>query len=102
MVDKDYTIPNNVNNNAIITFVNDLTLGDVVLIKTKSKLKNENGYYELPHPLERNPKNDNLFEFTLGEVNDHVAKLIVENLDNFEGIYPGVSNLRDISNLSIE
>ena len=100
MENKDFTISNDVNNNAIITFVNDLTLGDVIIIKTKSqKTKNENGYYELPTNLERNPKNENLFEFTLGEVNDHVAT-IVENLDNFEGIYPGVSNLRDISSLS--
>ena len=37
------------------------------------------------HRSQRNPKNENLFEFTLGEVNDPVAT-IVENLDNFEGI----------------
>ena len=100
MENKDYAITTDVNNNAIITFVNDLTLGDVILIKTKSqKTKNENGYYELPTNFERNPKNENLIEFTLGEVNDHVAT-IVENVDNFQGVYPGVSNLRDTSSLS--
>ena len=30
MENKDYTISSDVNNNAIITFVNDLILGDVI------------------------------------------------------------------------
>ena len=46
-VDKDYTIPNNVNNEALVVFNNDLNINDVVLIKTKIALKNDNGYYEL-------------------------------------------------------
>ena len=99
-INKDYTIVNNVQNNATIIFNNTPNLNDVVLIKTKSKaLKNENGFYEIPVSLERNPKNENLQEFTLGEVNDHVST-IVENLDNFDGIYPGVSNLRDLGNVT--
>ena len=99
-IDKDYTISNNVNNEATVVFNNNLNINDVVLIKTKSSaLKNDNGYYELPASLERNPKNDNLQTFTLGEVNDHVSS-IVENLDNFDGVYPGIGNLRDICNLS--
>ena len=98
--DTDYTITNNINNNAIITFVNDLTLNDVVLIKTRSAtVKNENGYYEIPGSLERNPSNENITEFTLGEVNDHVAT-IIEQTDNFTGIYPGTSNLRDLGNVT--
>ena len=99
--DIDYTITNDVNSNAVISFVNNLTLNDVILIKTKSSaVKNENGYYEIPASLERNPKNESLQTFTLGEVNDHVAT-IVESLDNFSGQFPGVGNLRDICNLSI-
>lgn len=99
-IDKDYTIGSNVNNNATVNFTNALSLNDVVVIKTKSSaLKNDNGYYEIPASLERNPKNENLSEFTLGEVNDHVAS-IVENLDTFNGTYPGVSNLRDLGNLT--
>ena len=38
-------------------------------------------------------------EFTLGEVNDHV-NFIVEELDNFDGVYPGTSNLRDLGQVS--
>ena len=99
-INKDYTLSNNVNNNVVINFNNDLQLNDTVIIKTKSSaLKNSNGYYEIPASLERNPKNENLSEFTLGEVNDHVSS-IVENLDNFNGEFPGIGNLRDLSNLS--
>jgi hypothetical protein len=96
----DYTITTNIQNNAQINFNNTLTLNDDIVIKTKSKtLKNDNGFYEIPTSLERNPKNENLKEFTLGEVNDHVST-IVENLDNFAGVFPGPGNLRDLSNLS--
>ena len=96
----DFTIGRDINSNAIITFEKTPTLNDSIIIKTKSKAqKTDQGYYELPSSLERNPLNENLNEFTLGEVNDHVSS-IVENLDNFTGVYPGVSNLRDISGLS--
>ncbi len=61
--------------------------------------KNQNGYYEIPVNLQNNPLNDNINDFTLGEVIDHVDS-IVDNLENFAGTYPGLGNLRDISNLS--
>ena len=96
----DYTITTNVNNNAIVTFINSLTLNDVVLIKARSAAtKNANGYYEIPASLERNPGNENITEFTLGEVNDHVATIVEQN-DEFVGTYPGTSNLRDIGNVT--
>ena len=72
------------------------TLGDSVVIKTKSDAdKNSNGYYEIPVNFERNPANGNITNFTLGEVNDHVNS-IVEDLSGFSGVYPGSSNLRDL------
>jgi len=99
--DVNYTITNDVNNNAVINFIKTPTINDVVTIRTKSAtIKNKNGYYEIPASLERNPKNESLKTFTLGEVNDHVSS-IVENLDNFNGVFPGVGNLRDISDLSV-
>ena len=95
-----YTISTNIQNNRVINFVNDLSLGDIVVVKTKSStLKNDNGFYEVPVNLERNPLNDSLVDFTLGEVNDHVST-IVEGTDEFTGEYPGVGNLRDIGPLS--
>ena len=98
--DVDYIISNDINNNAVVTFTNSLTLNDVVIIKTRSAtVKNDNGYYEIPASLERNPSNENITEFTLGEVNDHVAT-IIEQSDNFVGTYPGPSNLRDLGNVT--
>ena len=73
---------------------------DIVVIKTRSaKTKNQNGYYEFPNNLEKNPLNNDVTSFTLGEVNDHVST-IVEEADNFFGVYPGPGNLRDIGNVS--
>ena len=98
--DTDYTITNDINNNAIVTFVSPLVLNDVIVIKARSAAtKNDNGYYEIPASLERNPSNENITEFTLGEVNDHVAT-IVEQSDTFTGQYPGTSNLRDLGNVT--
>ena len=61
--------------------------------------KNDNGYYDFPSNLERNPLNNNLNEFTVGEVNNHVSS-IVEDLSDFTGKFPGSSNLRDLGNVT--
>jgi len=96
----DYTLSTNIQGNIVVNFNSDLTVGDIILIKTKSStLKNENGFYEIPINLERNPLNEDLVDFTLGEVNDHVST-IVESTDEFAGTYPGTSNLRDLGPLS--
>ena len=99
-LDIDYTTKQDVNNVLEIVFKNTLVVNDIILIKTKSSQdKNNNGSYEFPINLERNPLNKNITEFTLGEVNDHVST-IVEELDSFDGVYPGKSNLRDLGNIS--
>ena len=96
----DYTI-DKTTHDAKVVFTTALAENDIVLIKTKSKsLKNGNGLYEIPSNFERNPGNDNIETFTLGEVNDHIGT-VVEELNNFTGVYPGNSNLRDLGNLSI-
>ena len=96
----DYTIVSDSNNDKAVRFVNDLKLDDVILLKTKSsKPKNENGLYEIVANLEKNPLNENLNEFTIGEVVDHVST-IVESYNNFQGVFPGVSNLRDAGPIS--
>ena len=60
-----------------VLFNTDLKEGDVVKIKTDSKaIKNSNGYYEFPYNLERNPLNDDVNQFTLGEVVDHVDSML--------------------------
>ena len=95
---QDYEI-DRINKKAFVRFINDLNIDDVVLLKLQSSTtKNENGYYEFPHNLERNPLNEDITEFTLGEVIDHVDS-IIEELRTFSGKYPGSSNLRDLGDI---
>ena len=96
---KDYNLESR-DKNVYINLTNDLQEGEFITVKTHSSAtKNENGYYELPISLERNPLNEDIKEFTLGEVFDHVRSMI-EDINDFEGIYPGNNNLRDIKNIS--
>jgi hypothetical protein len=90
-----------VNGVATVVFNNDLTEGDIVVLKTRSSATkvSSKGKYEFPHNLERNPQNDNIQAFTLGEVNDHVLSIVTE-VDNFSGNYPGTSNLRDLGKVT--
>ena len=86
--------------NAIVRFNTPLETGDVVVLRTRSSaVKNNNGLYELPSNLEKNPANDDITSFTLGEVNDHVAS-IAEDAEEFFGSYPGRGNLRDLGDIS--
>jgi len=97
---QDYEI-DRTNTRAFVRFYNDLNQNDIVIIKTNSAtVKNQNGYYEFPHNLERNPKNEDIDEFTLGEVIDHVDS-IIEEVRNFQGSFPGNSNIRDLGNVGI-
>ena len=97
--DEDYRIEN-INDFQTVIFNRNLNKEDRVLLKCySSQDKNENGFYEVPNNLERNPLNENVNSFTLGEVNDHVDT-IVENLENFEGTFPGKTNLRDLGTIS--
>ena len=96
----DYTI-NRVNNYAYVTFINDLSVDDKLVLKTTSSSPKRDGvgYYQFPLNFEKNPQNENVTSFTLGEVLDHVDS-IVDNVSGFEGLFPGVSNLRDLGNAS--
>lgn len=77
-----------------------ITIDDVVTLRCfSSQDKNSNGYYELPINFQNNPLNNNINNFTLGEVIDHVDS-IVDNLPTFSGTYPGNNNLRDQGFLS--
>jgi hypothetical protein len=96
----DYEITSSVTNIAQVNFLRTINRNDIILIKCNSHTpKNENGYYEIAPNLERNPLNDNVSNFTLGEVTDHVTS-ITENVPGFRGVFPGVTNLRDIADQS--
>ena len=95
---KEYRFEN-VNNQKVVVLNSDITENDIIVIRTLSSAdKNANGYYEIPHNLERNPLNNNITEFTLGEVNDHVEGLVAE-VSAFDGVQPGISNLRDLGDV---
>jgi len=97
---KDYTITTGVNAKLFVVFDNDLIENDGVIIKTSSLAnKNDNGYYEFPLNLQNNPNNENPINITLGEITDHVESIANSHPD-FEGSFPGSTNLRDIATLS--
>jgi len=83
-----------------VVLATDITVADVLTIRAFAKQSvNSNGYYEIPISLQNNPLNENISEFTLGEVIDHVNS-IVDNTSLFEGSFPGVNNLRDLGNVT--
>ena len=94
----DYTVDKS-KLNAVIVFNNNLESDDVIKIKTDTKtIKNANGYYEFPYNLERNPLNEDVSQFTLGEVIDHVDSML-EDLPGYSGTYLGSSNIRDLGEI---
>lgn len=68
---------------------------DVVTLKLFGDVEPNVGYYEIPLGLEKNPLNQEIRNFTLGQATDHVSTGL-ELTDNFEGVYPGQNNLRDL------
>lgn len=79
------------------TFVFDKTFAakDVVVIKIIADIEPDQGYYELPIGIEKNPFNTAIESFTLGQATDHISSA-VEWMDDFTGVLPGLSNLRDL------
>tara|TARA_E500000331_G_scaffold227173_1_gene217457 strand:- start:10732 stop:26223 length:15492 start_codon:yes stop_codon:yes gene_type:complete len=96
-INTDYVI-DRTNGFAKVIFNKNLTAGQYVTIKTNSLAEKIDGYYEFPHNLERNPLNEDITEFTLGETIDHVNSMI-EDVQDFAGVFPGRSNLRDTGEL---
>lgn len=99
-VNTDYELVKTNDNILNVRFLSNIPENASIIIKCSSKEpKNKNGYYEIADNLEKNPANDDILTFTLGEVSDHVSS-IVGNTPTFSGVFPGASNLRDIANLS--
>ncbi len=80
------------------TFTFDQTLSspDVVSLKIITDIEPDEGYYEIPLGLEKNPFNSPLTSFTLGQAIDHITTAL-EFDNNLTGILPGNSNLKDLS-----
>lgn len=98
--DDDYVFETDEQDQLRVKFLKNLKEGDSILFKTRSsEVKNNNGKYEVPKNLERNPLNKDLEELTLGEINSHY-KSIVEEIDNFKGNIIGSNNIRDLEDVS--
>lgn len=96
----DYELINTTDKFKAINFLKTVSDNASIIIKSRTATpKNANGFYEIAPNLERNPLNENVNSFTLGEVTEHVST-ITENIPGYEGIFPGPSNLRDIANQS--
>jgi hypothetical protein len=84
-----------------VVFNTLLSIGDRVLLRIKSTaLPSLTGYYETSPGFTNNPLNGYINEFTLSDLTDHV-KTMIDRHPTFSGAYPGVSNMRDLPNLSI-
>lgn len=79
----------------IFTFTTSFNEDDEVSIKIFSEADPNRGFYEFPLGLEKNPLNKDISLFTLGQASDHVYSGIEFSAD-FEGSFPGQSNLRDL------
>ena len=78
------------------TFNKTFSAKDVVSVKIIGEIEPVGGYYEIPVGLEKNPLNDSLKYFTLGQATDHI-RTSLEFDKRFIGSLPGVNNLRDLS-----
>ena len=72
----------------------DISTTDVLSIRAfTAQPVNANGYYEIPVNLQNNPLNDDVTNFTLGEVIDHVNSIV----DNIPGTFDDIRNLGNIT-----
>jgi hypothetical protein len=76
-------------------FSKQFSVKDVVVIKIITDVDPDQGYYEIPVGLEKNPFNTAIASFTLGQAVDHISSA-VEWDSEFRGTLPGASNLRDL------
>jgi len=80
---------------SVFVFDTTFAVNDTITIKIVADIDPNTGYYQLPVGLEKNPLNDPLAVWTLGQAVDHLAAALEFN-SNFTGILPGLTNLRDI------
>lgn len=81
----------------IFVFDQTFNKGDVISVKIITDVIPDEGYYQIPLGIEKNPLNNTLTNFTLGQAIDHISTSVEFNTE-ISGNIPGVSNLRDLSN----
>ena len=99
-LEKSETFSTTVDGSYVINFAHQLAENTNVSIEVYSDAPAiGGGYYQVPLGLTNNPLNGPISSFTLSELAKH-AKSITDNLPGFEGKFPGISNLRDLSNIA--
>jgi hypothetical protein len=101
-LDIDYILVNGTTNK-YVKFSYDLTVGDIVKIQCHSAAKKVigKGLYEIPENLAVNPFNEQLKDFTFGQILNHVHNINEKNVELI-GNTPGDSNLRDLPDVRIK
>ena len=95
-IKEDYTVVSTVEGLRTFSFTNiSFNKDDTVTLKVFSDDEPNLGFYEFPKSLERNPLNNTIDSFTLGQATDHLRSM-VNYTEEFTGSFPGISNLRDI------
>ena len=84
-----------VRDNSKFIFNANFAVNDTVSVKIFADIEPDQGYYQIPHGLEKNPLNESLKSFTLGQATDHLFTAL-DVTSEFNGTYPGTSNLRNI------
>ena len=98
----DYTLVDGTTNK-YVKFNLNLAVGDLVKLECYSSAKRVDGkgLYEVPENLSINPLNEQLNEFTYGQVLTHVHDIHEKNL-NITGTFPGSTNLRDLPDVRLK
>jgi hypothetical protein len=71
-------------NQNIFTFPTSFKINDIVTVKVFADADPDLGYYEIPVGLEKNPLNNEVKTFTLGQAVDHVSTAL-DLFDQFSG-----------------
>ena len=92
-------VKSTLSNDGKTVYINSSTtikVNDVVSFEINSNdIPNTNGYYKAPLGLTNNPLNGPITDMTLSELSDHLSTM-VNRMPGFVGVFPGVSNLRDL------
>ena len=94
-IDSEYT---RIENSFI--FDRQFNANDVISLKVVTDVPPDQGYYELPVGLEKNPLNNKLTSFTLGQATDHLASAL-EFDERLQGNVQGSNNLRDFTGYQV-
>jgi hypothetical protein len=97
---KVSSVTSSTTDSIVVNLTSSIATDEVATLKIfTNQVPNENGYYETPLSLTNNPLNGPVTDMTLSELTDHVSSM-VDRITDFNGVFPGNSNLRDLSDYS--